>query len=146
MHSWTHQRKAGWAIVFGIGLTQIVTNTVQIGRRLRRCDSRLETSQHLKDGPRSARIQEIRSVYLRRVDHRHKEIGRVKQQCPVKLRRRYTENGKRMLAYSNGTTHHAAVILKMAMPIRPGEHDVGSAVGAMLIGPMEETAKIRLNA
>ncbi len=51
-----------------------------------------------------------------------------------------------MLAQLNGTAHYAAVILKVAVPIRPGEHDIGSAVGAMLVGAMEEAAKVRLNA
>ena len=42
--------------------------------------------------------------------------------------------------------HYAAVVLKMAVPIGPGEHDIRCAVGAMFIGVMEETAKIRPNA
>ena len=51
-----------------------------------------------------------------------------------------------MLVQLNNAAHHAAIILKMAVPIRVGEHDIWSAVGAMLIGSVEETAKIRLNA
>src|SRR5271168_1826639 len=34
----------------------------------------------------------------------------------------------------------------MAMPICVGEHDIGRAIWAMLIGSVEETAKVRLNA
>src|ERR1700761_9551338 len=34
----------------------------------------------------------------------------------------------------------------MAVPIRIGEHDIGRAVWAMLIGSVEETAKVRLHA
>ena len=46
----------------------------------------------------------------------------------------------------NNAAHHAAIILKMGVPIRVGEHDIRSAVRAMLIGGVEETAEIRLNA
>src|SRR5579864_3668840 len=51
-----------------------------------------------------------------------------------------------MLVELNNTTHHAAVILKTVMPKRVGEHDIRSAVRAMLIGAVEEAAQIRLNA
>ncbi len=46
----------------------------------------------------------------------------------------------------NNTAHHAAIIPEMAVPICVAEHDIRSAVRAMLIGAVEETAKIRLNA
>ena len=51
-----------------------------------------------------------------------------------------------MLVHLHNTAHHAAIILKMGVPIRVGEHDIGSAVRAMLVGGVEETAEIRLNA
>ena len=51
-----------------------------------------------------------------------------------------------MLVQLNDTAHHATIILKMGVPIRVGEHDIRSAVRAMLIRGVEETAKIRLNA
>ena len=50
-----------------------------------------------------------------------------------------------MLVQLNHTAHHAAIVLKMAVPICVAEHDIRSAVRAMLIGGVEETAKIRLN-
>jgi len=46
----------------------------------------------------------------------------------------------------NWTTRFARGALKMALPICVAEHDVGSTVGAALIGPMEEAAKIGLDA
>ena len=46
----------------------------------------------------------------------------------------------------NNAAHHAAIVLKMAVPICVGEHDIGCAVWAMLIGIVEESAKVRLNA
>ena len=64
----------------------------------------------------------------------------------MELGRRYAEDGEGMLVHLDHTAHHAAIILKMAVPIGVGEHDIRSAVGAMLIGGVEETAKIRLNA
>ena len=51
-----------------------------------------------------------------------------------------------MLVQLNDTAHHAAVILKVAVPIRVGEDYVRSAVRAMLIGEVEEAAEIGLNA
>ncbi len=51
-----------------------------------------------------------------------------------------------MLVELNCTAHHAAIILKMAVPKRVGEHDIRGAVWAMLTGPVKETAKIWLNA
>ena len=45
----------------------------------------------------------------------------------------------------NDPAHHARIALKMALPIGIAEHDVGSAVGTVLIGAMEEAAQIRLN-
>ena len=51
-----------------------------------------------------------------------------------------------MLVQLNDAAHDAGIILKMAVPIRISEHDVGSAVWTMLIGGVKEAAKIGLNA
>ena len=51
-----------------------------------------------------------------------------------------------MLVHLDNTAHHAAIVLKMAVPIGITDHQIRSAVGAMLIGGVEEAAKIRLNA
>jgi len=48
-------------------------------------------------------------------------------------RRRYPDDGKRMLVELENTPHHAEVTLKMALPISVGEHNIGSAVRAMLV-------------
>src|ERR1017187_6324030 len=92
------------------------------------------------------RPQDIRPLQLLLVNHRQKEIGKVKQHSPVEPRRRYAGDGKRMLVQPDSTAHHATIIRKMVVPIRVCEHYIRSAVGAMLIGAVEETAKIRLNA
>ena len=46
----------------------------------------------------------------------------------------------------NNAAHHGAIVLKMVVPICVGEHDIRRAVLAVLIGSVEETAKVRLNA
>ena len=51
-----------------------------------------------------------------------------------------------MLIEPNRTAHHAPIVLETAMPVRVGEHDIRSAVRALLIGGVEETPKIRMNA
>jgi len=51
-----------------------------------------------------------------------------------------------MLVQVDDTAHDARIISKMSMPIRVGEHGIRSAVRAVLIGGVEETAKIRLKA
>src|SRR6266849_3906763 len=102
-------------------------------------------SHYIKNRTLPARIQIIRPLHLLLVDHRHKEIRREKQQGPVELRRRHAEDGKRMLVDLNCAAHNATIILKMYMPVRVAEHNVRSAVRAMLIGAMEETAKIWLD-
>jgi hypothetical protein len=93
----------------------------------------------------SAIVQVIRTVHLLVVCYRHNKIGRDEHYSPAKFRRRYAENRKRMLVKLSDTAHRATIIVKMAVPICVTEHDIRSAVRAMLIGGVEETAEIRLN-
>jgi hypothetical protein len=51
-----------------------------------------------------------------------------------------------MLVHLNDTAHDAPIIMKMGVPKRVGENDIWSAVWAMLIGGVKETAKDRLKA
>src|SRR5216684_2039597 len=99
-------------------------------------------SNYFTDPTVSARVQEI----LVLVSNRHKEIGRENQYSSAERRRRYPDDGKRMPVELENTAHHTEVTLKMAMPISVGEHNIGSAVRAMLVGCMDDTAKVRLNA
>src|SRR5215831_10796960 len=103
-------------------------------------------SQHHQNAAVSARVQHIHALHLFLVNYRDPEIGKDEHQGPPKLCWRYTLDGKRMLVQLNNTTHHAAIILKMAVPKRVGQHDIRSAVLAMFVGTVEETAKIWLNA
>src|ERR1700730_6879078 len=72
----------------------------------------------------SARVQAVPPVYLFLVDDRHKEIGRENQYSPAERRRRYPDDGKRMPVELENAAHHAAVILKIAVPISVGEHNI----------------------
>src|SRR5215813_9525288 len=103
-------------------------------------------SERLKNSMRVApRVQNIFSDQLLLVDDGNKEIGRDKQQSPAEVGRRYTDDSERMLVQPYRTAYHASVVLKMAVPIRIGEHEIRRAAGPVLIGGMEELSKIRLN-
>src|SRR6266404_9476876 len=64
----------------------------------------------------------------------------------MEVRRGYTDDREGMLVELNCTSHYATIILKTGVPIPIAEDDIGSTVGAMLIGGVEDAAKIRLNA
>ena len=98
-----------------------------------------------KNPTASAIVQVIRSIYLLVVHHGDKEIGRDEHDGPAKLRRRYAEDGKRMLVQLNRTAHDATIIVKVAVPICITEDDIRIAIRTMLIGKVEETAEVRLN-
>ena len=51
-----------------------------------------------------------------------------------------------MFVYPNHTSYHRAIVLKMGVPIVITQDQIGSAVWAMLVGGMKESAQIRLNA
>src|SRR5579863_9508032 len=50
-----------------------------------------------------------------------------------------------MLVELHYAARHAAVVLKMGVPVSVGENDVRSAVGATLIGGVKETAEVGLD-
>ena len=50
-----------------------------------------------------------------------------------------------MLVQSNDAADDRRIVLKMRMPVAVTQHDVGHAVGAMLVGGMEKPAHVRLN-
>src|SRR6266566_4138950 len=64
----------------------------------------------------------------------------------MELRRGYTHDGEGMLIELNRSSHYARIILKTGVPIPIAEHDIWSTVGTMLIGGVEDAAKVRLNA
>src|SRR5439155_4721435 len=142
----TGQGKSSFVVVLGIGLFEIGADGVQIGNRLCRSDSRFQMSHGHKDPAVAARVQVIYTLDLLLVHDGHKETRIEEHQGAVEAGRRNANDGKGMLVHLNDAAHHAAIILKMRVPIVVGENDVGSAVRAMLIGSVEETAKMRLEA
>src|ERR1700693_2857639 len=74
------------------------------------------------------------------------DIRSEKQDGPLEPWRRHAEDGEWVPVEPNNAARHGAIVPKMAMPIWVGEHDIGRAVWAVLIGSVEETADIRLNA
>src|SRR5439155_3514333 len=65
---------------------------------------------------------------------------------PVEAGRGHADDGERMFVHEHGAAHHAAIILETRVPARVAEHNIGSAVRAMLVGGAEEMAEIWLNA
>src|SRR5215472_4570943 len=99
-------------------------------------------SDHIIDPTGSPRVQET----LVLVHNWEEEFGREKDLRSQETGRRYSDDGKRVLVDLHGVADHAGVVVKAPMPTGIGEHDIGSAVRAMLIGRLKEPAKIRLNA
>src|SRR5580704_7969817 len=87
----------------------------------------------------------VQAVLVLEADDGHKEIGREQQKGSLKLRRSYTDDREGTLVHFHRTAHRAGIILEMTVPISVAEYDIRSAVGAVLIGGMEETANVRLN-
>ena len=94
----------------------------------------------------AALVKNLEPLYLFLLNHRRPEIGKEEEQCPVEVRRRNAKDGERMLVDLNNTSHDVAIVLKLAVPIFIADYEIGSTVGAMLVGIVEEAAKERLNA
>src|SRR5580692_7622788 len=94
-----------------------------------------------KDETLAAGVQVVHSFYLLLVHERHEETRVEKYQRPVEAGRCHAEDGEGMLVHLNYAADDAAIVLKMRVPIRIAEHDVGGAVWAVLIGSMEEAAE-----
>src|SRR6266436_2575082 len=92
-----------------------------------------------------ARVQEGFAIHLLLVDDGHEEIGGDKQHRAAEVGRGYTDDGERMFVQPNNAAHHTSIILEMTVPIGIAEDEIWSAVAALLIGAVEETAKIRLS-
>src|SRR5260221_171767 len=144
--TWTSQGERSLVIVFGIRLFQIGADGIQIGDSLCLSDSGLEMSHGHKNPAFAARVELVRPLDLLLVDDGSKETGIEKHESSAEARRRHTDDGVGMLVHLSNAADDAAVILKMSMPIVVAKNDVRSAVGAMLIGGMEETAEVRVNA
>ena len=91
-----------------------------------------------------ARVQ-ARRAHLLLVDDGHKEIRREEHDRSLEPRRRHADDSERVLIELNGAAHYAWIVVEPAVPIRIGEHNIRSAVGAVLVGCVKQTAKIGMN-
>jgi len=131
--------------VFGIGLFEISSDGVQIGDGLRGRDSRLQMSRRHHEVLFISDIENVPVSELLIVHDRRPEIGKEEQQGSLERRRRHAEDGEGMLVYLDHMANHAGIVLKVGVPISVTEHQIGSAVRAVLIGVVKEAAKVRLN-
>jgi hypothetical protein len=99
-------------------------------------------SKYVANPTISSRFQEIPRVALLLAKDWHKKIGREDQYSPSKPGRGYADDGVRMAVETENAAHDATIILKTAVPIRVGKHDIWS----MLVGGVDEAAKVGLNA
>src|ERR1017187_8369668 len=101
--------------------------------------------QNLNDPTALTVVQGAIAPNLVLVDHRNIEVGGEKDEGSAEIGRRYAQDGERMPVNPDDMAHHSPIALKVAVPIRITEHDVGGAVHPPLIGRMEEAAKVGLN-
>ena len=132
--TWTLQGEGHVVVDFRIAFFEFRANRIQIGSRLFagvtpafRCPI-TEKTQRL---PRS--FSSFCPSTCSLIDDGHKEIGKEKYQRSVELRRCHAHNRKRIFIHLNNAAHYARIIVKMGVPIGVGEHDVRSAVCAMLV-------------
>src|SRR5271168_129682 len=95
--------------------------------------------------PASAVVQTARPVNLLFIHHGRPKIGCKEQLRPAEPGRCNTKNRVIELVQLNNTVNHSRIALEMALPVPIAQHNVRSTVRPMLIGAVEETAKIRLN-
>src|SRR5580700_2862571 len=101
--------------------------------------------EHHKNATVPALVESAGAFYLLLVDDRDPEVRREQRKVSAKALWGDAEDGEGMLVELNDAAYDAAVILKMRVPVGPGQHDVRCAVGATLVGPMEETSEKGLN-
>src|SRR5215468_7336462 len=99
-------------------------------------------SDHAENRTLPALFQVVLALDLFPVHYGDKEIGKEEHQSPMEPGRRHAHDGKGTPIHLDNAANHAGIIVKMAMPIGVGEHDVGSAVRTVLVDGVEQTAKI----
>ncbi len=99
----------------------------------------------LEDPVDATRIEVKLAVDLGLVDDGHVEIGIEKQKRSAKAGRGNADYGEGMLVDLDDAAQHAAIVLKMAVPIVVAEYDVRRAVEAVLVACVKGTADERLN-
>src|SRR5438270_5444513 len=90
-------------------------------------------------------IQKIVVASLFLTHDGHEKVGGKTYKNTDESRRCYSDDGKRVLIELDHTANHATIVAKTCVPVRIAQHHIGSAVGAMLVGGVEQTAKIWLD-
>ena len=132
---------------FWVGLFEGGTDAVEVGSCLSESDPRFEAAKHFKDAfGVGACVEEVLAVHLLLVDDRHEEVRNAEQQRPRKAARGDADDGEGMAPEQDSTTDDVGILVKTSVPAGPGEHDVGRAAGAVLVGGVKNAAEERLNA
>src|SRR5262252_2098210 len=101
-------------------------------------------AHHCEKPVLATQVQLVLALDLLLVRHRYIKIGMRKHERAVEVRRRYTEDGKRMFVDQNRAAHDTQIVMKMVVPVHIAQHDIRHTVGATLITAMEEVTKMRL--
>ena len=101
--------------------------------------------QHHEDVALSAIVQDIDALNLFLLDHGRPEVGIEEDQGSAEVGRGDAEDGERVLVDLDDAANDVAIVLKMGVPVRPRDHQIRSAVRAVLIGDGEEAAEEGLN-
>src|SRR5260370_14202268 len=140
----TRKDEAHVIVVFGICLGQRCTDRIQVRGSLRGSNACPQPSYYPL-APASAVVQTARPVNLLFIHHGRPKIGCKEQLRSAEPGRCNTKNRVVELVQLNNTVNHSPIALEMALPVPIAQHNVRSTVGPIIIGAVEETAKIRLN-
>ena len=91
-------------------------------------------------------LQRIITCQLRHVHQGRPQVRREEKLSAAEIGRRHTQNRVGVFVDLNGAAYHRGIVVKVAVPIGVAQYHVRHAVLPMLIGAMEEPAKIRLDA
>src|ERR1700733_12728495 len=91
-------------------------------------------------------LDRIPSSQLRQVHQGSPQGRREEKLSAAEAGRRNAQNRVGMLVDLDGVAYHRGIVVKVAVPIGVAQNDIRHAVLSMLIGAMEEPAKIRLDA
>src|SRR5271168_145317 len=88
----------------------------------------------------------VESGHLRKVHQGRPQVRREEKLSAAEVGRGHAGNRVGMLVDLNGAAHRGRIAIEVAVPVGVAQYHIGHAVLAVLIGTMEEPAKIRLDA
>src|SRR5579859_3315150 len=103
-------------------------------------------SSNEPEAPARSLVESTETLDLLLVHQRHPQSRRKKYFCAAEVWSGNAGHGKGMLVQLNRAPYHRWIAMEMTAPIGITEYDVRTAVGALLIGSVKETAKVRLKA